>query len=85
MLKSGCYGFVGGVADFVARLPSAILYFKTPYVFSIIIYFVVLVGVIGCVVVKERVVKKKINKYGRCGFEGVEKIFDCVFDCGFDY
>ena len=84
-MKSGCYGFVGGVADFVARLPSAILYFKTPYVFSIIIYFVVLVGVIGYVVVKARVVKKKIKKYGRCGFLCVEEIFDCVFDGRFDY
>lgn len=75
--------FVGVVAEWVSGLPMAILYFKTPYVISIIIYFVLVVGLVGCVVVKERVIKRKIKKYYRSRFKSVEKVFGSVFDCGF--
>ena len=33
--------------------------------------------------VKERVIKRKIKKFGRSSFESVEKILDRVFDSGF--
>lgn len=74
-MKRGCCGFISAVADFVAGLPGAILYFKTPYVLSIIIYFVLILFVVGCCVAKERVVKKNIKKYDYAVWRVMKKFF----------
>jgi len=70
--------FINIMTTFISNLPSSIINLKTPYLISIIIYYILIIFIIGCFIAKEAIIKRKINKYYK-NFIGMLKKFLIVY------
>lgn len=66
------------ITDFIAKLPNSLIYFKTPYITSLIIYFAIILIFVGTYTSKQQRVKNKVKKYKKQLLK-VLKIFLIVY------
>lgn len=55
--------FINIMTDYIAQMPKSIIYFKTPYITSLIIYFAIILIFAGIYTSKQQPVKRKVKKY----------------------
>ena len=69
--------FINIMTNYISKLPNANLYLKTPYVLSILIYFVFVLILIGMYIAREDVIKRKVKQY----YKQILKIFKIISVC----
>ena len=65
------------MTNYISKLPNANLYLKTPYILSILIYFVFVLILIGMYIAREDVIKRKVKQY----YKQILKIFKIILVC----
>ena len=61
----------------ISKLPNANLYLKTPYLFSVLLYYILILIFIGMYIAKEDVIKRKVRKYYKIFFKILKIILVC--------
>ena len=69
--------FINIMTNYISKLPNANLYLKTPYVLSILLYFVFVLIFIGMYIAREDVIKRKVKQY----YKQILKIFKIILVC----
>lgn len=66
------------MTSFVSNLPSSVIYLKTPYILSVIIYFILLLGMICVFISKSSVINRVYLRYKRKILSSI-KIFLVIY------
>lgn len=61
--------FINIMTNNISKLPNANLYLKTPYLFSVLLYYILILIFIGMYIAKEDVIKIKVRKYYKIFFK----------------
>lgn len=69
--------FINIMTSYISKLPNANLYLKTPYVLSILLYFVFVLIFIGMYIAREDVIKRRVKQY----YKQILKIFKIILVC----